>query len=185
MTEPTPPTGPDDIAAHYLADARRCYRRYKQLADDAIAQATDDELRVTIDPESNSMAIIMKHVAGNLRSRWTDFLTSDGEKPDRNRDAEFVITAGDTRDALHEAWEEAWALTMRTLDALTPGDLHRTVRIRGQAHSVLEAINRNLTHVSYHVGQIVYLAKHFRSSEWKTLSIPRGQSASFVPPPRS
>jgi hypothetical protein len=175
----------DAAAAQYLAESRRAYAQYKQMAERAIAQVSDAEFRATLDPEANSIALIVKHLAGNLRSRWTDFLSSDGEKPDRNRDAEFAVEPQDSRESLMRAWEEAWAILSRTLDALSPNDMGRTVLIRGQAHTVLEAINRNLTHVSYHVGQIVFLAKHFRSTDWKTLSIARGQSSTFVPPPRT
>ena len=163
----------------FLEDAIAVLRNYKTLAEGAMAQATDDELRVVLDPEMNSIALIVKHMVGNMRSRWTDFLTSDGEKPTRDRESEFrdpLIT----RDALLRAWNEGWALVFGTLESLTDTDLTRTIRIRGEAHSVLQAITRQLGHYAYHVGQIVFLAKHLRSAQWKSLSIPRGGSVPFT-----
>jgi hypothetical protein len=115
----------------------------------------------------------MKHVAGNMRSRWTDFLTSDGEKPDRNRDGEFESEVRDTRETILAAWEHAWKLTIDTVAALGPDDLERTVRIRGEGHSVVQAINRQLSHYAAHVGQIVLLAKHYAGARWQTLTIPK------------
>jgi hypothetical protein len=161
------------IEQHYLEDAVKQLARLKESADKSIAQVDDAQMFDTIDPDANSIALIMKHVAGNMRSRWTDFLTSDGEKPDRARDSEFEADGGDTRDALVASWEAAWALTLGTIGALTPEDLQRTVYIRGQAHSVVEAINRQMTHYAEHVGQIVFLAKHYAGENWKTLSIPK------------
>jgi len=169
----------DDIAAHYLDEARRQFRGHKRLGEGAIAQLTDDQLFVTLDPESNSVAIVVKHLAGNMRSRFTDFLTSDGEKPDRHRDQEFELTAKTTRSEIMQWWEQGWACVFAALDSLTPGDVIRTVYVRHEPHTVLQAVNRQLAHYAYHVGQIVFLAKHLRSTDWKTLSVPRGQSEEF------
>jgi hypothetical protein len=160
-------------AAAYLDDARDQFRKMKELAERAIAQASDEDLGQRLDPESNSIALIMKHMAGNLRSRFTDFLTTDGEKPGRNRDAEFEEGGAISRSSAVADWDSGWRALFAALDALRPDDLLRDVYIRGERHSVLQALNRQLTHHSYHVGQIVFLAKHFRSAEWKTLSIPR------------
>lgn len=168
----------DSLAEHYLADAADRFRNIKQLADGAIAQLNEDEFFRVIDPESNSIAVIVKHISGNIRSRWTDFLTSDGEKPDRRRDSEFV-SEGETRESVLQAWEAAWARLFAELRAVGPDDLLRTVTIRAEPHTVMQAINRQLTHNSYHAGQIVFLAKHLRSSAWQTLSIPRGASEQF------
>ncbi len=168
-----------DIAQHYLEDAIASYRAYKKLADKALAQLTDEEFFVTLDQESNSVAVIMKHIAGNMFSRWTDFLTTDGEKPDRNRDMEFVIEPGTTKAEVMDYWEKGWQRTLETLESLKPEDLMRTVTIRGEAHTVVQALNRQLAHYPYHIGQIVFLAKHFRSNEWKSLSIPKNKSAEF------
>jgi Protein of unknown function (DUF1572) len=165
-----------DLAAHYLDEVRRQFRGYKRLGEGAISQLRDEELFVTIDPESNSVAILVKHLAGNMKSRFTDFLTSDGEKPNRNRDQEFEITANTHRDDIMRWWEDGWALVFSTIAGLKPEDLLRTVTIRGEPHTVLQAINRQLAHYSAHVAQIIFLAKHLRSGEWKTLSIPRGKS---------
>ncbi len=154
-------------------------RKMKAQAEGAIAQIRDADMFATLDPESNSIAIIMKHLAGNMRSRWTDFLASDGEKPDRNRDSEFETDAKDTRDRVRASWEEGWHLTLGTIGSLKPEDLGRTVTIRGEPHLVLEAVNRQLTHYAAHVGQIVLLAKHYAGPNWKSLSIPRGKSKEF------
>ncbi len=158
---------------HYLADLRDQFAKVKKLSEDALAQASDDDLLVTLDPESNSLAIIVQHMAGNLRSRFTDFLTTDGEKPDRNRDGEFGIGNGVDRAALMAHWERGWSVLFAALGALTPGDLLKDVYIRGQRHSVIQALHRAFGHQSQHAGQIVFLAKHLRSGEWKTLSMPR------------
>jgi len=157
----------------YLDDVRDQFRKLKKLAEGAIAQAQDDDLHVTLDQEANSIAIVMRHMAGNLRSRFTDFLTTDGEKPDRNRDGEFELDKPLTRTEVMADWESGWTRLFATLDSLTPDDLLRDVFIRGERHSVIQALDRQMTHHAYHVGQIVLLAKHFRSSDWKTLSIPR------------
>jgi hypothetical protein len=160
-------------ASAYLDDVRIQFRKLKKLAEDALVQVTDDELVVTLDPESNSLAVIMKHIAGNLRSRFTDFLTTDGEKPDRNRDGEFEIDGNPGRAALMADWESGWSRLFDTLDALRPGDVLREVRVRGEALTAMSQLDRQMTHHAYHVGQIVFLAKHLRSSEWKNLSMPR------------
>jgi hypothetical protein len=161
-----------------LKDSLALLRYYKGLGDRAVAQVTDDRLTATLDAEMNSIAVIVKHLAGNMRSRWTDFLSSDGEKPDRNRDAEFEEPPR-TREALLAMWESGWSCLFGALEALTDDDLHRTVTIRGEAHSVMQAINRQLAHYPYHIGQIVMLAKHFQSGEWKSLTVPRGRSDEF------
>jgi hypothetical protein len=160
----------------YLEDALALFRQYKKLAEGAMAQVTDQQLVAVLDGEMNSIALIVKHMAGNMRSRWTDFLRSDGEKPDRGRDMEFVEPPP-TREALLAAWEEGWRCVFRALEPLSDRDLGRTVTIRGEAHSVLQAINRQLTHYAYHCGQIVFLAKHFACGDWKSLSIPRRSGA--------
>jgi alkanesulfonate monooxygenase SsuD/methylene tetrahydromethanopterin reductase-like flavin-dependent oxidoreductase (luciferase family) len=175
-----------DLAAHYIDEARRQMRGQKRLADAAIAQLKDEELFVTLDPESNSVAILIKHVAGNMRSRFTDFLTTDGEKPDRFRDREFELNTATNRADVLRWWEEGWAQVFRALDALKPEDVMRTVTIRGEPHTVIQAINRQIAHYGGHIGQIIFLAKHLRSDEWKTLSIPRGKSEDYkVAPPKT
>lgn len=168
-----------DLAQHYLDDTIETYRAYKKLAEKALAQLKDEEFFVTLDAESNSIAVIMKHIAGNMFSRWTDFLTTDGEKPDRNRDMEFVIEPQTTKADVLNYWEKGWQRTFETLEALRPEDLMRTVTIRGEKHTVVQAINRQLAHYPHHIGQIVFMAKHFRSTEWKSLSIPKNKSAEF------
>jgi Protein of unknown function (DUF1572) len=169
----------DTLAENYLADALSSFRAYKKLAEKAIEQLKDDEVFVTIDEEANSIAVIMKHMAGNMISRWTDFLTSDGEKPDRNRDMEFVIAPQTSKDDLLAYWQCGWQCVFDAVEPLQPSDVEKNVMIRGEAHSVVQAINRQIAHYAYHIGQIVFLAKHFRSTEWKSLSIPRNQSAEF------
>jgi uncharacterized damage-inducible protein DinB len=167
-----------EFTTSYIKDAIDVFGVYKRLGDRAMQQAPDDALFATLDAESNSIAIIVKHLAGNMRSRWTDFLASDGEKPDRNRDAEFEAPPK-TRVELAALWEASWKTLFDALAPLTDADLTRTVTIRGEAHSVMQAINRNLTHTAYHVGQIVYLAKHFAGSKWTALTILRGKSKQF------
>ena len=162
----------------YLEDSLSLFRYYKKLAERAMEQVTDEQLFATLDEEANSIAIVVKHVAGNLRSRWTDFLTTDGEKPNRDRDAEFVDPP-DSRKALLEVWEDGWARLFGALERLSDSDLGRTVTIRGEAHSVMQAINRQLAHYPHHVGQIVLLAKHFAHDRWQSLSVPRNRSAEF------
>jgi uncharacterized protein DUF1572 len=175
-----------DLAAHYLEEARRQMRGHKRMGENAMAQLRDEDFFVAIDPESNSVAILVKHLAGNMRSRFTDFLTSDGEKPDRFRDREFDVTSTTTRDEILKWWEDGWSLVLGAVESLKPEDVTRTVTVRGEPHTVLQAINRQLAHYAQHTGQIVFLAKHLRSSEWKTLSIPRGQSEEFKKaPPKS
>lgn len=169
----------NSVAAAYLEEARRSFHGYKRLAEGALAQLSDGDLFYLPDQESNSIALVMKHISGNLRSRWTDFLTTDGEKPDRNRDQEFEMAVGVTREELMRWWEEGWNCVFQTLESLQSADFARTVYIRGDAHSVVQAINRSLTHVAYHVGQIVFLGKHLCKSGWKSLSIPKGKSAEF------
>ncbi len=168
----------ENISKIYLDDAIGSFRSYKRLAERALEQVSDDEFFLQIDEESNSLAVMVKHIAGNQRSRWRDFLTSDGEKPDRHRDTEFELIE-DTRESLMAYWESGWQTLFGAIEALTPDDLEKTVTIRGEPHTVVEAINRQLTHYAYHIGQIVFLAKHLRASEWKTLSVPRNRSAEF------
>jgi len=169
----------NDLATRYLDEARRQFRGYKRLAEGAIAQLKDEELFITLDPEANSIAVIMKHMAGNLRSRFTDFLTTDGEKPDRHRDQEFEMNADATRADMIRQWEEGWSSLFSAIEALKPEDVMCTVTIRGEPHTVLQALNRQVAHYAYHIGQIVFLAKHFRSSNWKSLSIPLGKSEDY------
>ena len=169
----------ESFEQHYLTDSLASFRAYKKLAEKAVAQVADAEFFVTLDEESNSIAVIMKHMAGNMISRWTDFLTSDGEKPDRNRDLEFVIEPKATKAEALAYWEKGWACAFQALESLQPDDFARKVLIRGEEHTIVQAINRQMTHYAYHIGQIVFLAKHFRSSEWTSLSIPRNRSAVF------
>lgn len=166
-----------DIGRAYLDDVRSQFEKLKTQVEAAIAQVGDDQLLVTLDPESNSVAAIMTHMAGNLRSRFTDFLTSDGEKPNRNRDAEFEPAPTLTREAILAEWHQGWACLFSTLEALRPEDLLRDVYIRGERHSVIQALGRQLTHHAAHAGQIVFVAKHLAGAGWKTLSIPRRRSA--------
>ena len=162
----------------YIEDALAVFRQYKQLGDKAIAQVTDEQLFASLDEESNSIAIIVKHLAGNMRSRWTDFLTSDGEKPTRNRDSEFVDPPK-TREALVREWEQGWTSVFSAVEPLTDADLSRTITIRGEAHSVMQAINRQVAHYAMHVGQIILLAKHYAGAQWQTLSVARNRSSEF------
>jgi hypothetical protein len=172
-----------DIASHYLEEAVRQFRGHKRMAESAMSQLRDDDFFVTLDPESNSVAILVKHLAGNMRSRFTGFLTSDGEKPDRFRDREFELSAGTTRADVMTWWEEGWNCVFAAIEPLKPEDVMRTVTIRGEPHTALQAINRQIAHYAQHAGQIVFLCKHLRSSEWKTLSIPRGKSEAFKTAP--
>src|SRR4051812_43068244 len=167
------------IEETYLKDAMVQLRKLKAQSDRALAQTTDDHFLATLDPEANSIGIIMKHMAGNMRSRWTDFLTSDGEKPSRDRDREFETGTADTRASITAQWETGWKLVLDTVGSLSPTDLQKNVSVRGEAHTVLEAINRQMTHYAGHVGQIVLLAKHYAGPQWQSLSIPRGQSKQF------
>jgi Protein of unknown function (DUF1572) len=166
-----------DFRASCLADIVRMYRNYKTLGEKAIAQVRRDaDLHAQLDPESNSIAVVVKHLAGNLRSRFRDFLTTDGEKPGRHRDQEFEMPERVSRDEMMRWWNEGWAIALGSIEALGPEDLERTVYVRGEAFLVVEALNRLVTHAAYHVGQIVFLSKHFASSDWQSLSIPRGMS---------
>ena len=170
---------PNELATHYLDEARRQMRGHKRAAEGAMTQLRDEDFFFTIDPEANSIAILVQHLAGNMHSRFTDFLTSDGEKPDRFRDREFELTEMNARADVMHCWEDGWACLFAAIDALHPEDVMRTVTIRGEPHTVLQAINRQIAHYAQHIGQIVLLAKHLRSSEWKTLSIPRGKSEDY------
>lgn len=163
---------------NYKADAIASFRNYKKMAERAMEQVSDEEFFALIDAESNSIALIVKHIAGNLHSRWRDFLITDGEKADRNRDTEFEIIE-DSRESLMEFWDTGWQTLFDNVEPLTVGDFSRTVTIRGEQHTVVEAINRQLTHNSYHIGQIVLLAKHFKSQDWKPLSVPKNRSREF------
>jgi hypothetical protein len=175
-----------DLAAHYLDEIRRQLRGHKRMAESAMAQLEDKDFFTTLDPESNSIAVLVNHIAGNARSRFTDFLTSDGEKPDRFRDREFEISTTTARGEVMRWWEEGWAQIFSTLDSLKPEDVYRTVTIRQEPHTVLQALNRALAHYAQHIGQIVFLAKHLRSEQWKTLSIPRGKSEDYkTAPPKT
>src|SRR5436190_1063651 len=160
----------------YIEDSIELFRYYKKLAERAMEQATDEQLFATLDGEMNSIAIVVKHMAGNMRSRWTDFLTTDGEKPDRDRDSEFVDPPA-TREALMKTWEDGWSLVFGALAPLSEADLARTVTIRGEAHSVMQAVNRQVAHYANHVGQIILLAKHFAGERWESLTIPRNRGA--------
>jgi uncharacterized damage-inducible protein DinB len=169
-----------DFRDTYLRDIVRTYKNYKTLGEKAIAQMPGAHLHTELDAGSNSVAVIVKHVAGNLRSRFSDFLTTDGEKPDRNRDGEFEMPERVSREELLRWWEQGWTTALSSIEALRPEDLDRTVHIRKEPFAVAEALNRSITHAAYHVGQIVYLARHFAGARWKTLSIPKGMSAQMV-----
>lgn len=169
----------DSIGKHFLEESVRSFRSYKKLAEKAFAQASDEEMFRALDVESNSIAVIIKHLTGNMLSRWTDFLTTDGEKPTRQRDMEFVITPQTTRAEVEDWWERGWRAVFDAIEPLQPEDLLRKVTIRGEEHTVLEAISRQQTHYASHIGQIIFLAKHLKSSAWETLSIPRNRSAEF------
>jgi uncharacterized damage-inducible protein DinB len=166
------------FSTSYVEDSISLFRYQKKMAEGAMEQVTDEQLFATLDEEMNSIAIIVKHMTGNMRSRWINFLTSDGEKPDRNRDTEFVAPPA-TRADLARIWNDAWDKVFEALTPLSDADLGRTVTIRGEPHSVMQAINRQIAHYAYHCGQIVFLAKHFKASEWKSLSVPRNKSAEF------
>ena len=154
-----------------LADIIVVYRRHKELADGALIQIDDTALFHTFGERSHAIAVIVKHVAGNLRSRWTDFLATDGDKPDRNRDGEFLITPGDSRTALMASWERSWQILFDSLSALTPDDFGKTVHIRNEPHTVYQAIHRSLAHTAYHVGQLTYLCRLLAPGEWKWLTV--------------
>ncbi|MBN9656563.1 MAG: DUF1572 domain-containing protein [Acidobacteria bacterium] len=167
-----------EFTTSYLADSLGLFRYYKKLAERAMEQVVDDQLFTVLDVEANSIAIVVKHMAGNMRSRWSDFLTSDGEKPSRNRDTEFENPPA-SRAELMQVWEEGWAQVFQALEPLSEEDLARTVTIRGEAHSVMQAINRQIAHYSYHVGQIVLLSKHLGHDRWTALTVARNRSAEF------
>lgn len=169
-----------DIGTAYLADALRNFRSYKKLAEDALTQVSDEDVFRLLDRDANSIAILIRHMAGNMRSRWTDFLTTDGEKPDRHRDREFEIDPGTSRAEVMKWWEDGWRSVFDAVTPLRPEDLLRTVFIAGREHTVLQAISRQLLHYAGHVNQIVLLAKHFRGAEWQSLSIPKGQSEAYA-----
>jgi Protein of unknown function (DUF1572) len=167
-----------ELTTSCLKDSLSLFRFYKRLGDGALAQASDEAIFAALDSEANSIAIIIKHLEGNMRSRWRDFLTTDGEKPDRDRDAEFEAPPK-TPAEVRALWESGWALVFKELDRVTEPDMAQTIYIRGEGHSVMQAIHRQLAHYAYHVGQIVFLAKHFAGPEWKSLTIPRGMSSTF------
>ncbi len=167
------------LGTHLIVEIEKRFRQNKELAEAALAQVSDEDLFRTIDPETNSLAVLIQHMGGNLRSRFTDFLTTDGEKPDRHRDAEFEVAAGTTREQLMARWELGWGRLFDTLAALSAADLSRTVAIRHEPHTVVEALARSLAHQAYHTGQIVMLAKHYVSAHWRTLSVPRGKTEEF------
>jgi uncharacterized damage-inducible protein DinB len=169
----------ESLGQHYLEDSIASLHAYKKMAEKALDQLDDEEYFRTLDEEGNSVAVIMKHMAGNMFSRWTHFLTTDGEKPNRNRDLEFVIDPRTTVKDLRDYWERGWQVVFATLESLAAGDLMTRVMIRGEEHTVAQAINRQLMHYANHIGQIVFLAKHFHASDWKTLSIPRNRSVEF------
>jgi Protein of unknown function (DUF1572) len=167
-----------EFTTSYLSDSLAILRYYKKLGDQAIAQVLESDLTIVISAESNSIAIIVKHLAGNMLSRWPDFLSADGEKAGRDRDAEFEAPP-QTRAEIVSLWDSGWKAVFDALTPLTDADLNRTIRIRSERHSVMQAVNRQITHYSYHVGQIVFLAKHLVGARWTSLSIPRGKSADF------
>ena len=170
---------PHEFSTSFARDAEKMFRYYKHLAERAIAQVPDEALTRCLDAESNSIALIVKHMAGNMRSRWVDFLTSDGEKPNRHRDTEFEAPPK-SRVELLAMWEEGWKCVFDALAPLTEADLARTVLIRNEPHSVMQAIQRQIAHYSYHIGQIVFVAKHCVGERWSSLSVPRGKSAEFT-----
>lgn len=167
---------PHEFTTSYVKDSVNVFRNYKQMAEKAMAQVSDEHLVATLDDEMNSIAIIVKHMAGNMRSRWTDFLTTDGEKPDRQRDTEFEAPPAGRRE-LMDMWERGWQYVFEALEPLDDADLGRTVTIRGEPHSVMQAINRQIAHYANHIGQIVLLAKHFAAAQWQSLTIPKRRNA--------
>lgn len=162
----------------YLDSSKKLFAYYKQLGENALVQVPEDKLFYQPNEDSNSIAIIMQHLSGNMLSRWTDFLNSDGEKEWRNRDGEFMAGI-DTRQDLMQAWERGWQCLFEALNGLSDEDLQAIVYIRGEAHTVLEAINRQLAHYAYHVGQILYVCKMLAGQPWKSLSIPKNQSQEY------
>jgi hypothetical protein len=174
------PNDSPDLRAAHLKDLARTFRNYQALGERAIAQAPDGDLHTELDRNSNSIAVVVKHVSGNLRSRFRDFLTTDGEKPDRNRDGEFEMPDRVARAEILGWWRDGFVAALGAIEALAPDDLVRTVHIRGEAFLVVEALNRSITHTAYHVGQIVYLSRHFAGPSWTSLTIPKGRSASGI-----
>jgi hypothetical protein len=172
----------DSLGITMIEDTLLTFRRQKELAERALSQVDDQDFFRTIDAESNSIAIIVKHVGGNLKSRWTDFLTTDGEKPERDRDGEFLVADETNRRAIMGIWEAGWAALFNSFSLLRPADLLATVHVRGESLTAVAAMHRSVAHIAQHVGQIVLLAKHYRATDWKTLSIPRGQSQTWHPP---
>jgi len=168
-----------NVGAAYLEEALRSLRGHKRLAEGAFVQLRDEDFFLQLDDEANSIAILIKHLAGNMRSRFLNFLASDGEKPDRNRDQEFILDPQPSRPELMRWWEAGWKYVFEAITPLQPEDLARVVTIRGEPHTVLQAIHRQVAHYAYHVGQIVLLAKHIRGADWKSLSVPRGKSAEY------
>jgi uncharacterized damage-inducible protein DinB len=179
VSSPENPGMAHQFTASYIKDAVDLFRYYKRLGDRALAQCPDDQFCAEIDPESNSIAIVVKHTAGNMRSRWTNFLTTDGEKPDRHRDTEFEAPPK-TRAEVMAMWEAGWKALFDALAPLSDDDLSSTVTIRTEPHSVMQAINRQIAHYSYHIGQIVYLARHFAAANWEPLTIPKKKSQEFT-----
>ena len=171
---------PEGFSAYYLSDAIHQFHSLKALADGAMAQVNDQDLFTTLDEEANSIAVLLKHMAGSMQTRWAGFPATAEDTQGRDRDSEFMVTKEDTKAGLIERWEAGWRYLFAALEPLTPEDLVKTLQIRGKPFSVLEAINRQLTHYAYHVGQVVFLAKHFRSDAWQSLSIPRGKSDEFT-----
>jgi hypothetical protein len=167
------------LAAHYLEEMKRQFRGHKRMGEAAMAQLEDMDFFAVLDPNSNCVASLVKHISGNARSRFTDFLTIDGEKPDRFRDQEFEVSGNTTRADVMRWWEQGWSQVFSALDSLHPEDLQRIVTIRQEPHTVLQALNRALAHYAQHIGQLVFLAKHLRASQWETLSIPRGKSEEY------
>jgi hypothetical protein len=171
---------PHEFSTSYLKDSLAVFHLWKSLGEKALAQVRDEDFHVNLDPESNSLAVIIKHLYGNMRSRWSDFLTTDGEKPDRHRDTEFEMPEQLSRAQIMELWDRGWKYVFDALEPLTDADLDRKVFIRAEPHSVMQAINRQVAHYANHIGQIIFLAKHFRSAEWKAVTIPRGKSEEFL-----
>jgi hypothetical protein len=168
-----------DLGATYLDSVCRRFESLKRVGEGALAQVADTDLDWAANPECNSLRLQIQHLHGNMLSRWTDPLTTDGEKPTRQRDAEFQASGAKSRDELMAAWEKGWKMLLDALGSFTTDDLTKTIYIRGEAHSLLDAINRQLMHVAYHVGQIVQIGKERVGDQWKSLSIPRGKSKEF------
>jgi hypothetical protein len=180
VSTPLPPSPPDAaLAIALLAEVRARFRAQRTMVEKAVAQVDDGAMFATLDAESNSIAVVMQHVGGNLRSRFADFLTSDGEKPDRDRDGEFLTIVGQSRADIMARWEAGWRTLEHALGTLQANDLLQTVTIRGEPMLVVQALGRSLAHVAQHAGQVVMLAKHHAGPRWQTLSIPRGQSAAY------